>query len=127
MQALIGQPYGSALTRRVASLFADMNLPRAATTNHRMLRRTKEVTMSRLKSAVVAAIGTVAVAGFAMAFATPGAMAAGQKGVVPHGQVKFFVDSPSRHPSSPGLSMSARQKQQGYGALLVPAVQRLRH
>jgi hypothetical protein len=91
-----------------------------------MARRTKETTMSRLKSALVAAIGTIAVAGFATALAGPAAMAAGsQRAVAPYGSVRFHVDSGPHRSVSQGSRMSAGQKKQGIGMLL-PAVQGIR-
>jgi uncharacterized membrane protein YebE (DUF533 family) len=87
-----------------------------------MARRTKEITMSRLKSALVAAIGTVAIAGFANALAGQAAMAAQR--TVPAGSIRFLHD-PIPLSVSQGSSLSARQKRQGIGMVL-PAVQRLR-
>jgi Cu/Ag efflux pump CusA len=83
----------------------------------------KEITMSRLKSALVAAIGTVAIAGFAMALAGPAAMAAASKQTVPTGSVRFTVDSVPQRSVSQGARMSAGQKKQW---MLLPAVQKVR-
>jgi hypothetical protein len=81
--------------------------------------------MSRLKSALVAAIGTIAVAGFATALAGPAAMAAGSQRVAPYGSVRFHVDSGPHRSVSQGARLSARQKRQGI-SMLLPAVQRVR-
>jgi len=77
--------------------------------------------MSRLKSAFVAAIGTVAIAGFATALADQAAMAAPR--TVPTGSVRFLHDPVPMRSVSQGSRMSARQNTQG---LLVPAVQMVR-
>jgi hypothetical protein len=82
--------------------------------------------MSRLKSALVAALGTVAIAGFATALTDQAAVAAGpQRTGIPYGSVRFTVDSGSHHSASQGSRMSAGQKKQGLG-MLVPAVQTVR-
>jgi hypothetical protein len=88
-----------------------------------MVVEPKEITMSRLKSALVAAIGTVAIAGFATALAGQAAMAAQR--TVPTGSVRFLHDPIPPQSVSQGSSLSAKQKRQGIGMLL-PAVQRLR-
>jgi hypothetical protein len=114
----------SSWARLVGLLFADVNPSRAVATNHRMAVEPEEITMSRLKSALVAAIGTVAIAGFATALAGQAAMAAGsQRTMGPLGSVRFTVDSAAHRSVSQGSRMSAGQNKQG---LLVPAVQTIR-
>jgi hypothetical protein len=82
--------------------------------------------MSRLKSTLVAAIGTIAVAGFVTALTGPAAMAAGPKRTVPQGSVTFTVDS-VHHRVAHGSSMSAGQKKQRIlTGMLLPAVQSVR-
>jgi len=78
--------------------------------------------MPGLKSALVAAIGTVAIAGFATSFADHAAMAAQR--TVPTGSVRFLHDPIPPRSVSRGAITSAGQKKQGW--MLVPAVQMVR-